>query len=113
MKKHLSLVGFVGFALFLAGCVTEPITGRQRFILTSASEESSLGAQAWTEVKTKEKPTASSKWSTAVVRVGSAVAKAVNEPSYQWEFECFASEEANAFCRPAARSRSTTASFSI
>lgn len=100
MKKRLSLLGFVGLCLLLAGCVTEPVTGRQRFILTSASEESSLGAQSWADVKTKEKPTASSKWSAAVVRVGSAVAKAVNEPSYQWEFECFASEEANAFCLP-------------
>jgi predicted Zn-dependent protease len=87
-------------SLVLAGCVVEPETGRKRLILTPLSMESSLGAQSWAEVKGAEKPSANSQWSSAVTRVGRNVADAANEPSYQWEFECFASEQANAFCLP-------------
>ena len=97
---NLSFVGVFALVLVLAGCVIEPETGRRRMILTPQSVESSLGVQAWADVKGKEKPTTASKWSNAVVRVGTAVTKAVDAPGYKWEFECFASEQANAFCLP-------------
>jgi metalloendopeptidase OMA1, mitochondrial len=97
---NLSFVGVFALVLVLAGCVIEPETGRRRMILTPQSVESSLGVQAWADVKGKEKPTTTSKWSSAVVRVGGAVTKAVDAPGYKWEFECFASEQANAFCLP-------------
>ncbi len=97
---RLPLAGILCLSVFLAGCVVEPETGRKRLILTSASMESNLGAQSWAEVRGAEKPTPSTKWSAAVTRVGRHVADAANEPGYQWEFACFASEQANAFCLP-------------
>jgi predicted Zn-dependent protease len=101
MKSHLSrCLALLALAVALVGCVVEPETGRRRLILTPASMEASMGAQAWTDVQGQEKPSKSSKWTSAVVRVGRAVADAVNEPSYNWEFKCFESDQANAFCLP-------------
>lgn len=98
--KRAIVSGMLPVVLFLGGCVVVPETGRQRLILTSAGMESNLGAQAWAEVRGAERPTDNPRWAAAVQRVGKAIAEAANEPSYQWEFACFANEQANAFCLP-------------
>ena len=49
-----------------SGCVTEPVTGRQRLILTSMSQETNLGREAWTEMQ-KERPISQDAAKTAAV----------------------------------------------
>jgi predicted Zn-dependent protease len=98
--RLLQLSALLGICLGLVGCVTEPETGRTRLILTPRSMETSMGLDSWTDVKSQEKPSTNAKWNAAVVRVGRAVADSVNRPDYSWEFQCFASDQANAFCLP-------------
>lgn len=87
-------------ALALAGCVTEPETGRKRLILTSMSQETNLGRQSWDELK-KEQPLSQDAAKTAaVVRVGSCLSRVITQAGFEWEFKCFASDEMNAFCLP-------------
>ena len=97
---HVALAGIAALLMLAAGCTTEPITGRSRFLLTSAGDESSLGLQAWNDVLRKEPVSANRAHLDAVTRVGRNLAAAVNEPGFQWEFRVLASAEANAFCLP-------------
>jgi len=84
----------------LGSCVTEPETGRKRLILTSMSQETSLGQQSWAEVQKQEQPSTDAAKTAAVQRVGTALSKAIAQSGFEWEFKCFASQEMNAFCLP-------------
>jgi metalloendopeptidase OMA1, mitochondrial len=84
----------------LAGCITEPETGRKRLILTSMSEETNLGRESWTELQKKETPSQDAAKTGAVVRVGTNLSKIITQSGFEWEFKCFASQEMNAFCLP-------------
>ncbi len=87
-------------AAAVVSCVTEPETGRRRLILTSMSQEASLGQQSWTEL-TQSQPLSRDQVKTAAVqRVGTALSQVVKQSGFEWEFKCFASDEMNAFCLP-------------
>lgn len=88
------------FTSIMTACRSVPFTGRNQMLLTSEARENRLGDEAWRQIKAKEKPGHSKKQRAAVKRVGAAVANAANQPQYQWEFELFESEQANAFCLP-------------
>jgi len=94
------MLNVVAVCILLTGCVTEPITGRRRLIFTPPSVEMILGLQSWTEVLKKEKLSTNTVRTAAVKRVGEIVSRAVNIPDYEWEFQLFQSEQANAFCLP-------------
>ena len=53
-QSVLALVMAVGLA-GLAGCETNPYTGRSQLLMTSVSEEMKMGAQAYSQVKTAPK----------------------------------------------------------
>jgi len=69
-------------------------------MLTSISEENELGLQAWNEIRRTTPVCNDQKMNAALKRVGSNIARAVDNQSYQWEFVVFQSDEANAFCLP-------------
>lgn len=87
-------------AVAVVSCVTEPETGRRRLILTSMSQEASLGQQSWTEMTQSQPLSRDAAKTAAVQRVGTAISKIVKDSSFEWEFKCFASDEMNAFCLP-------------
>jgi predicted Zn-dependent protease len=89
-----------GVVLLLAGCVTSPETGRRQFILTSMSQETSLGRQSWDELQKQQAPSQDAAKTAAVLRVGTDLSKVIAQPGFEWEFKCFASREMNAFCLP-------------
>lgn len=93
-------VALVLFILSLPACVTTPETGRQAFLLTSESQESQMGEQAYSEVLKKERLSSNAKWNEIVKRVGTRIAAAANKPDYKWEFKLIESKEQNAFCLP-------------
>lgn len=99
--KRLSLCCLT-VALALAGCYTNPVTGRKSLQLVSAGEEVTLGAQSFAEIRQKEKVSTNSAANERVGRVGKRIAQAVgNElPGAAWEFVVFESDDVNAFALP-------------
>lgn len=93
---------FAAAALALAGCYTNPVTGRQSLVLLSKGEEVTLGAQSFAEVRAQEKVSTDGGANERVRRVGQRIATAVgNElPDAQWEFVVFDSKDVNAFALP-------------
>ena len=90
------------FLLFLTGCETVPVTGRNQLNLVSSSQETQLGLSSFDELK-KTTPISKDPAANAMVqRVGKRIASVAGNdlPNAQWEFVVFDSKEANAFCLP-------------
>ena len=99
--------------LLVAGCVTNPETGRQSFILTSESQESAMGDQAYREILSKERPSSNTRWTQILQRVGRRVAAVANRPDFHWEFRLIGSKEMNAFCLPGGKVAFYTGIFPV
>ena len=99
-KATLTLAAAIGLAL--AGCYTNPVTGRKSVVIIPRGEEVTLGAQSFQEIRTKEKVSTDPGYNARATRVGQRIAAAVgNElPDAQWEFVVFDSKELNAFALP-------------
>jgi len=86
----------------LAGCYTNPVTGRQYAVMTSVGEEMQLGAQSFAKIKQQERISQDPATNERVRRVGERIARVVGNqlPGAQWEFVVFESDELNAFALP-------------
>jgi predicted Zn-dependent protease len=86
----------------VAGCYTNPVTGRQSMVLISQGQELSLGASSFDDIRKKEKVSTDPGMNARVQRVGRRIADAVGSqmPNAQWEFVVFDSKEINAFALP-------------
>ena len=93
---------FFAAALILAGCYTNPVTGRKSLVLLSPGEEITLGAQSFTQLRATEKVSTDPAANARVQRVGARIAQAVGNdlPGAKWEFVVFDSKEVNAFALP-------------
>lgn len=89
-------------ALALAGCYTNPVTGRKALVLLSQGEEASLGAQSFQDIRSKEKVSADPAANARLQRIGQRIAQVVGSdlPGAKWEFVVFESKELNAFALP-------------
>lgn len=99
MKRLLVILSVTAL---LAGCYTNPVTGRKSLVLLSQGEELTLGAESFAQVRQKEKISSDNSATARVQRVGQRIAQAVgNElPDAKWEFVLFESKDANAFALP-------------
>jgi predicted Zn-dependent protease len=96
----MAVFAALGLAVWLSSCVTEPETGRRRLLLTSMSQETSLGTQSWVELQKQQPLSKDAAKTAAVQRVGADLSKVIKQSGFDWEFKCFASQEMNAFCLP-------------
>jgi len=101
--KRLPLISvFAVSILLLAGCVTNPETGRSQLMLVSQSEEAQMGLSSFTQIKQQEKISTDPVANARVQRVGKRIAASVGReiPNAQWEFVVFDSAQVNAFALP-------------
>jgi predicted Zn-dependent protease len=101
MKRSSHLL-FAAALLALAGCYTNPVTGRKSLVLLSQGEEVQLGSQSFQDIRSKEKVSADPAANARVQRIGQRIAAAVGDalPNAKWEFVVFESKELNAFALP-------------
>lgn len=102
MNKPTFLSVLAAGALALAGCYTNPVTGRQSLVLVEPSQEVALGAQSFQQIRSQERVSTDRAQNERVRRVGQRIAGAVGSqlPNAEWEFVVFDSEEPNAFALP-------------
>jgi predicted Zn-dependent protease len=101
MKMSRFLVLF-SLAALLAGCYTNPVTGRKELSLVSSDQEMQLGLGEFEKMK-KEVPISHDPAANALLqKVGKRIAAVADKdmPNANWEFVVFESKEANAFCLP-------------
>lgn len=94
----------------LAGCETNPYTGRSQLLMTSVGQEMQMGAQAYNQVKTdpKMRPSQDPREIEPVKRVAARIVEAAKRSKYaemaqqfQWEVTVIKDDKtANAFALP-------------
>jgi predicted Zn-dependent protease len=103
MKRHPLLPAVVlAAAIFLvAGCQTNPVTGKSQLVLMSEQEEIAAGKQYYgmatqlSEGETPHRPVQE-----LVTRVGMKMARNSERPNLPWEFNVVDSNEPNAYALP-------------
>lgn len=89
-----------GAAAIVGGCATVPETGRSQLILMSASQEASLGLQAYDEILKDKKLSTDAALTAQVTRVGERIARATGK-DFDWEFRLVDdAKQINAFALP-------------
>ena len=96
------IAGF-GAASLLAGCATNPETGRSQLLLIGDGELSQLSMQAWTDMKAKTPISRDAAAGARVVRVGTKIQQAAGRGGEAWEFVVFDTKDLNAFVLPGGR----------
>lgn len=100
---HLSLSScllILGLLTGLPGCATNPVTGKQDFVLMSEAEEISLGRKYHQQI-IKEMPIYKDPNLTAYVeQVGQRVARFSDRPQLDYRFTLLDSTQVNAFALP-------------
>ncbi|MBC7367136.1 MAG: M48 family metallopeptidase [Undibacterium sp.] len=101
MKRWIALV-LIGGLMTLAGCYTNPVTGRRSLVLLSQGEEVALGQASFAELRQKQRAATDPIVNARVKRIGERIAQAVgNElPDAKWEFVVFEADDVNAFALP-------------
>lgn len=90
----------IAFLLLLTFCVSTPETNRSALNLIGSSQMSTMGIQAYQEMRSKEKISTDPKINEMVTRIGKRIAKASGF-DYEWEFTVFDEPKTvNAFCLP-------------
>src|SRR5690242_1481106 len=102
MKTSLRHVFIFAALALLAGCYTNPVTGRSYAVLVPVETERALGEQSFADVKKTEKVSTDPALNARVNAVGRRIAAAIGNdmPNAQWEFVVFESKELNAFALP-------------
>ena len=107
----------------LAGCETNPYTGRSQLLMTSVGQEMQMGAQAYNQVKSdpKMRPSQDPREIEPVKRVAARIVEAAKRSKYaemanqfQWEVTVIKDDKTtNAFALPGGRSRCIRAFFRL
>jgi predicted Zn-dependent protease len=84
----------------LAGCATNPATGRRQLILISEGQEIELGKQADVEIRREMGVYADPALQQYVERVGMRLARASKRPDLPWSFAIVDESAVNAFALP-------------
>jgi len=101
MRTSIALpLAILSLAVVLAACAQVDGTGRKQLLLTSAADENRMGAEAYAQVKTEEKPCRDPAAIAFVERVGKRLAAVAPDKGFSYEFTVFDSATVNAFCLP-------------
>jgi predicted Zn-dependent protease len=104
----------LAFLAVLAGCSTNPYTGRSQLMLVDKKTERELGVSAYQEVLAQNRISTSPAEVDPLRRVGRRIASTVNEPDFQWEFSTIVDDKTmNAFCLPGGKIAFYTGIFPV
>jgi predicted Zn-dependent protease len=109
-KQTTAILCLFTIGIGLAGCETNPYTGRKQLLMTSVGKEMQMGAQAYNQVKTdpKMRPSQDPREIEPVKRVAARIVEAAKRSKYaemaqqfQWEVTVIKDDKtANAFALP-------------
>lgn len=89
-----------GTLVLVAGCATNPDTGRQQFIIIDDAQLQQASLQAWAQMRQQTRT-----WNNAAAQrrletVGRRIVQAAGRGNQAWEFVLFDSDQKNAFVLP-------------
>jgi predicted Zn-dependent protease len=101
LLRKIHFVWLIGLLLLTASCSTAPYTGRRQLMLSSSSQENSLGYQSFNQILQQYRISKDPQINAMVSRVGERIAAAAARPDFRWEFVVLQDDKmVNAFCLP-------------
>lgn len=100
IKRTARRVALAGVAALIAACAYNAELGRDQFSLVSGQQMASLGATAWSDVKSKEQTSSDPRYVNRLNRVAPKILAAAGENPAEWEWKVFQSKDLNAFALP-------------
>jgi len=123
MIRHIAVLSLSIGVFHLAGCETNPYTGRQQLLMSSVAEEMQMGAQAYDQIKSdpKMKPSQDPREIEPVKRVAARIIEAAKRSKYaemaqqfQWDVAVIKDDKtANAFALPGGKMAVYTGIFPV
>ncbi len=100
--RHLLHFGLLLVVLLtgMAGCATNPVTGKQDFVLMSEAEEINLGRKYNQQILKEMPPYNDPRLAAYVEEVGQRVARVSDRPNLAYHFTLLDSTQVNAFALP-------------
>lgn len=87
----------------VAGCATNPETGRSQLLLVSDAQLTQMSVAAWAETKSKTPISKNPQLGARLVSVGTKIQNAAGRGGEAWEFVVFDTADKNAFVLPGGR----------
>ena len=102
LKRRDVVLGLASGTLLLAGCETNPVTGRSQFTAFAPSDAqlATLALDSWTKQKHDTPISRDPAYNARLQRVGQRIAAVSGLQNVQWEFVVFDTPEKNAFVLP-------------
>ncbi len=90
----------LALALFVFGCATNPVTGKQELSFISEAQEIATGQESRAAVDAEYGFYADARWTAKVDSMGKALAARSHRPGLPWEFHVVDDAAVNAFAAP-------------
>lgn len=85
---------------FLSGCVTNPETGANQFLLVGEGQIAQMSASAWSDMKQQVPQTSNPSLRRRVDNVWNRISRGAGRGDEQWDVAVFDTEDVNAFVMP-------------
>lgn len=89
-----------GTLVLVAGCATNPVTGREQFIIIDESQLQTASLQAWAQMRQQVPQWRNASAQRRLETVGNRIVQAAGRGVQSWEFVLFDSPQKNAFVLP-------------
>jgi len=100
LNRRLFPLLFITLLTGLPGCATNPVTGKQDFVLMSVAEEIDLGQKYHLQIEKETPPYADPRLAAYVDQVGQRLARVSDRPQLHFHFTVLDSKQVNAFALP-------------
>src|SRR5688572_20597854 len=98
---HITRIAIAVFlAATLAGCATNPVSGKRELSLVSSAQEEQIGREGYSAVVTEYGLYSDQELQTTVETVGNKLAKVSHLPNLAWKFTLLDDPSVNAFAMP-------------
>lgn len=87
----------------LAGCSTNPETGRKQFTAFGGGDLSNAAASSWAEIKQNIPTSNDPRYTSRLRGIGGRIARGANRADQTWDYEVFDTDTRNAFVLPGNR----------
>ena len=99
-RRRRPLAFLTLLVIVLAGCATNPVTGRREFSLVSAGQEAQMGREGYAAVLAEYGAYEDSTLQRYVRDIGMRMAKLSHQPDLDWHFTVIDDPSVNAFAMP-------------
>lgn len=87
----------------LAGCSTNPETGRRQFTALAGGDLSGAAASSWAEIKQQVPTSSDPRYTSRLRNIGNRISRGANRADESWDYEVFDTNTRNAFVLPGNR----------